>query len=102
MSKKILGFLCATTTLFLAGNADAIDRTVVAKHGMVVAGHPLAVESGLRALRAGGTACDAAASTPATLGGMMPDMIGPAGSGLALLLGNQKKKLSAIRFNGVA
>ena len=41
-----LGMLCASASLFLAGNADAIDRTVVAKHGMVVAGHPLAVESG--------------------------------------------------------
>lgn len=102
MSKKTLAFLCATTALFIAGNAGAIDRTVVARHGMVVAGHPLAVESGIRALRAGGTACDAAVATAATLSVMMPDMMGPAGSGFALLWDNQKKDLSAIDYNGVA
>ena len=70
-------------SLMLMGGAQAVDRTVVGKYGMIVAGHPLAVESGMRALRAGGTACDAAIATATTLSVMMPDMMGPAGSGFA-------------------
>ena len=96
------GVVSACTSLFFAGTAGAIDRTVVASNGMVVAGHPLAVESGIRALRAGGTACDAAVATAATLSVMMPDMMGPAGSGFALLWDEKKKDLSAIDYNGVA
>lgn len=85
-----------------ASAANALDKPLVARNGMVVAGHPLAVESGLRALRAGGTACDAAVATAATLSVMMPDMMGPAGSGFALLWNEQKKELSALDYNGVA
>src|SRR5450756_1212179 len=65
--KSAVGILSASVFLIFAGHAAAVDRTVVAKNGMVVAGHPLAVESGIRALRAGGTACDAAIATAATL-----------------------------------
>lgn len=100
--KSTLGILSASVFLIFAGPAAAVDRTVVAKNGMVVAGHPLAVESGIRALRAGGTACDAAIATAATLSVMMPDMMGPAGSGFALLWDAKKKDLTAIDYNGVA
>jgi gamma-glutamyltranspeptidase len=100
--KSTVGILSASVFLIFAGHASAIDRTVVAKNGMVVAGHPLAVESGIRALRAGGTACDAAIATAATLSVMMPDMMGPAGSGFALLWDAKKKDLSAIDYDGVA
>jgi gamma-glutamyltranspeptidase len=95
-------FGIASASLLVAGNAIAVDRTVVATHGMVVAGHPLAAESGMKALRAGGTACDAAVATAATLSVMMPDMMGPGGSGFALLWDEKKKDLSAIDYNGVA
>ena len=43
-------------SLVAAGDSLAVDRTVVSTNGMVVAGHPLASESGMKALRAGGTA----------------------------------------------
>jgi gamma-glutamyltranspeptidase/glutathione hydrolase len=100
--RAALAAISFSSSLLVVGHAAASDRTVVAKHGMVVAGHPLAVESGIRALRAGGTACDAAVATAATLSVMMPDMMGPAGSGFALLWDANKKDLSAIDYNGVA
>ncbi len=82
--------------------AAALDRSVVGKNGMVVAGHPLAVQAGLKVLQAGGTACDAAIATATVLSIAMTDMMGPAGSGYALLWEPQKKELSSIDYNGVA
>ena len=102
ISAKSTRIAALAASLMLIGSAQATDRTVVGKYGMIVAGHPLAVESGIRALRAGGTACDAAIATATTLSVMMPDMMGPAGSGFALLWDEKKKDLSAIDYNGVA
>ena len=50
--------------------------TVVAQHGMVAAGHPLAAEAGLRLLKAGGNAIDAAIATWAVQGEVEPGMTG--------------------------
>ena len=94
--------LSAIALSTLPSLATALDKAVVSRNGLVVSGHPLAVESGMRALRAGGTACDAAVATSATLSVMMPDMMGPAGSGFAMLWNEQKQELTALDFNGVA
>ena len=50
--------------------------TVVAQHGMVAAGHPLAAEAGMRILKAGGNAVDAAMATWAVQGEVEPGMTG--------------------------
>ena len=50
--------------------------TIVAQHGMVAAGHPLAAEAGLRLLKAGGNAIDAAMATWAVQGQVEPGMTG--------------------------
>src|SRR5437762_8669131 len=50
--------------------------TVVAQHGMVAAGHPLAAEAGMRILKAGGNAVDAAIATWAVQGQVEPGMTG--------------------------
>src|SRR6476619_4867118 len=50
--------------------------TIVAQHGMVAAGHPLAAEAGMRILKAGGTAIDAAIATWAVQGEVEPGMTG--------------------------
>jgi gamma-glutamyltranspeptidase / glutathione hydrolase len=50
--------------------------TIVAQHGMVAAGHPLAAEAGLRILQAGGNAIDAAIATWAVQGEVEPAMTG--------------------------
>src|SRR5476649_2707512 len=50
--------------------------TIVAQHGMVAAGHPLAAEAGMRILKAGGNAMDAAISTWSVQGEVEPGMTG--------------------------
>src|SRR5215211_9270990 len=50
--------------------------TVIAQHGMVAAGHPLAAEAGMRILKAGGNAMDAAIATWAVQGEVEPGMTG--------------------------
>jgi gamma-glutamyltranspeptidase/glutathione hydrolase len=50
--------------------------TIVAQHGMVAAGHPLAAEAGMRILKAGGNAVDAAIATWAVQGQVEPAMTG--------------------------
>jgi len=57
--------------LALAASAQPVPVTVtpvVAKRGMVVAGHPQAAEAGLAVLKAGGNAIDAAVATSLALG----------------------------------
>jgi gamma-glutamyltranspeptidase/glutathione hydrolase len=56
--------------------AEGWRPTVVAQHGMVAAGHPLAAEAGLRILKAGGNAVDAAIATWAVQGEVEPGMTG--------------------------
>jgi len=58
------------------GRAESWRPTVVAQHGMVAAGHPLAAEAGLRILKAGGNAVDAAIATWAVQGEVEPGMTG--------------------------
>src|SRR5690606_6507007 len=81
--------------------AFALDQAVVTPKAMIVAGHPLAVESGLKILRAGGTACDAFVATAATLSLNQTDMMGPLGSGFALVYtpNGEDKDVQAIDFN---
>src|SRR5579862_9730581 len=50
--------------------------TIVAQHGMVASGHPLASEAGMRILKAGGNAIDAAIATWAVQGEVEPGMTG--------------------------
>src|ERR1051325_8020654 len=50
--------------------------TIVAQHGMVGAGHPLAAEAGMRSLKGGGNAVGAAIATWAVQGEVEPGMTG--------------------------
>src|SRR3954470_3656738 len=65
--------------------------TIVAQHGMVAAGHPLAAEAGLRILKAGGNAIDAAIATWAVQGEVEPGMTG-LGSDMFILYYNAKTR----------
>ena len=63
--------------------------TIVAQHGMVAAGHPLAAEAGMRLLKAGGNAIDAAIATWAVQGEVEPGMTG-LGADMFVLFYNAK------------
>jgi len=60
----------------LSAQTSSWRPTVVAQHGMVAAGHPLAAEAGMRILKAGGNAVDAAIATWAVQGQVEPGMTG--------------------------
>ncbi len=98
----VLGLVLIGSTA-LSASAWALDQAVVSPKAMIVAGHPLAVESGLKALRAGGSACDAFVATAATLSLTLTDMMGPLGSGYALIhKPGDDVLVRAIDYNGVA
>jgi gamma-glutamyltranspeptidase/glutathione hydrolase len=65
--------------------------TIVAQHGMVAAGHPLAAEAGMRILKAGGNAIDAAMATWAVQGQVEPGMTG-LGADMFILYYNAKTR----------
>src|SRR5438552_3719423 len=74
--------------------------TIVAQHGMVAAGHPLAAEAGMRILKAGGNAIDAAIATWAVQGEVEPGMTG-LGADMFILYYNAKS--GEVKFiNGTA
>ena len=60
----------------LSAQTTSWRPTIVAQHGMVAAGHPLAAEAGMRLLKAGGDAIDAALATWAVQGEVEPGMTG--------------------------
>jgi gamma-glutamyltranspeptidase/glutathione hydrolase len=100
-SRLVLG-AAGLATIALVSSTQALDRSVVGRTAMVSAGHPAAVMAGLKVLNAGGTACDAAIAASAALSVTMVDMMGPLGSGYAVIWNAGTKDVSTIDFNGVA
>src|SRR5476649_521588 len=81
-------------------NSGSWRPTIVAQHGMVAAGHPLAAEAGMRILKAGGNAIDAAIATWAVQGEVEPGMTG-LGADMFILYYNAKT--GEVKFiNGTA
>jgi gamma-glutamyltranspeptidase / glutathione hydrolase len=76
--------------------------TVVARHGMVAAGHPLAAEAGLRILKAGGNAVDAAIATWAVQGEVEPAMTGLGADMFALIYLAKTGEVKFINGTGFA
>src|SRR5215831_12429783 len=78
MAKRacIVAVVVLLSVVSLPAQTSSWRPTVVAQHGMVAAGHPLAAEAGMRILKAGGNAVDAAIATWAVQGQVEPGMTG--------------------------
>jgi gamma-glutamyltranspeptidase/glutathione hydrolase len=76
--------------------------TVMGTQGMVAAGHPLAAEVGLRILKAGGNAVDAAVAAWAVQGQVEPGMTGLGADMFALVYLAKTKEVKFINGTGFA
>jgi len=85
-----------------AGQASTWRPVVMADHGMVASGHPLASEAGLRILKAGGNAVDAAVAAWAVQGLTEPQMTGLGGDAFILIYLAKTKEVKFINGTGQA
>lgn len=93
----------ASLTLALAVTTGAAISPALAKppipsKGMVAAANPMAVEAGLKVLRAGGNAVDAAVAVQATLGLVEPQSSGLGGGAFMTYYDARTKRVTA--YNG--
>jgi gamma-glutamyltranspeptidase/glutathione hydrolase len=86
----------------LAGRMDASRSEVIAKHGMVCAAQPLAVQIGIDILKAGGSAADAAIAVNAALGLMEPVACGIGGDLFAIVWDAKTQRLYGLNASGRA
>jgi gamma-glutamyltranspeptidase len=93
MAKRACGIALVVlmSVVYLPAQTTSWRPTVVAQHGMVAAGHPLAAEAGMRILKAGGNAIDAAMATWAVQGQVEPGMTG-LGADMFILYYNAKTR----------
>ena len=84
------------------GRSFATRSVTYARHGMVAAAHPLAVQIGLDVLKAGGSAVDAAIATNAALGFLEPVSCGLGGDLFAMVWDPASEKLYGLNASGRA
>ena len=84
------------------GRSFATRSVTYARHGMVAAAHPLAVQVGLDVLKAGGSAVDAAIATNAALGLLEPVSCGLGGDLFAMVWDPKTEKLYGLNASGRA
>jgi gamma-glutamyltranspeptidase/glutathione hydrolase len=75
---------------------------VIATHGMIATGHPLASAAGLRVLMAGGNAIDAAVAAAGVLGVVQPMMSGLGADSFILFWDAAAGTLHALNGSGIA
>jgi gamma-glutamyltranspeptidase/glutathione hydrolase len=85
-----------------AARGEASRSPVLARHGMVCAAQPLAVQAGVDLLRRGGSAVDAAIAVNACLGLMEPTANGLGGDLFALVWDPRAKSLAGLNGSGRA
>jgi gamma-glutamyltranspeptidase/glutathione hydrolase len=97
-SVRLGGLLGAIASLLLAGAVRAapppptLDREAFARHAMVASANPLASAAGLKVLKAGGSAADAAVAVQAVLGLVEPQSSGLGGGAFMLYYDAKTKK----------
>ncbi|MHB8287284.1 MAG: gamma-glutamyltransferase family protein, partial [Caulobacteraceae bacterium] len=82
----------------LVGAQTTAPQSSTARHEMVAAANPLAVEAGLRVLHAGGSAADAVVAVQAVLGLVEPQSSGLGGGAFLLYYDAKTKTVTA--YNG--
>ncbi|HJZ78520.1 MAG TPA: gamma-glutamyltransferase [Vicinamibacterales bacterium] len=101
-SASIVALVVVMSVVSLPAQTTNWRPTIVAQHGMVAAGHPLAAEAGMRILKAGGNAIDAAMATWAVQGQVEPGMTG-LGADMFILYYNAKtREVTFINGTGFA
>ena len=85
-----------------AGPMGAMRSVVYARHGMVAAAHPLAVQIGVDVLKKGGNAIDAAIATNAALGLLEPMSCGMGGDLFAIVWDAKTQRLYGLNASGRA
>lgn len=102
--RLVLGAAVAAIVLQPGTHAQTVSwrPTVLGTHGMVAAGHPLAAEVGLRVLKAGGNAVDAATAAWAIQGQVEPGMTGLGADMFALVYIAKTKEVKFINGSGFA
>lgn len=75
---------------------------VIARNGLVAAGHPLATAAGLQILQSGGNAVDAAVAVAGVLGVVQPMMSGLGGDAFILVWPAAERTVHAVNGSGIA
>lgn len=86
----------------LAASFQQTRARVIARGGMVAAGHPLAVAAGVDALRKGGNAMDAAIATALTTGVTLPALSGLGGDAFFIHYNARTGEVTALNSSGIA
>src|SRR3954464_15183056 len=104
MAKRACGIALVVlmSVAYLPAQTASWRPTIVAQHGMVAAGHPLAAEAGMRILKAGGNAIDAAVATWAVQGEVEPGMTGLGADMFVLYYNAKTREVKFINGTGFA
>lgn len=104
MARRLLATLALAALITQAPLAQTVSwrPTVMGTNGMVAAGHPLAAEVGMRVLKAGGNAVDAAVAAWAIQGQVEPGMTGLGSDMFALVYLAKTKEVKFINGTGFA
>ena len=94
--------MSAGSSIPATGRGQATRSVVYARHGMVCAAQPLAVQAGLEILKEGGSAADAAIAMDACLGLMEPTSCGLGGDLFAILWDPKTGKVAGLNASGRA
>src|SRR5436309_9053377 len=98
----IVAVAVVISVVYLPAQTTSWRPTIVAQHGMVAAGHPLAAEAGMRILKAGGNAIDAAMATWAVQGQVEPGMTGLGADMFVLYYTAKTREVKFINGTGFA
>jgi len=104
MIRRLVLAIAVASLVSVAPHGQTVSwrPTVMGTQGMVAAGHPLAAEVGLRVLKAGGNAVDAAVAAWAVQGQVEPGMTGLGADMFALVYLAKTKEVKFINGTGFA